>query len=440
MSTNEKKFKRAILHLGEDKEEYVTSCLQAVEDCFSKPWLEKSNTHRLQKLWSRKDFLATNELFCLGRAILNLKENHSAWLKKTAAETKKNIDSSHGLITEIIVCGLLKPTKGKLTPADSSQPGFDATMEFEGGEKNYISIKNHDISSYEKNFKIKSKKISEEFLRRLKRENFRDGRLIVYSKGELCTEKFQAIKNKLHNQGSLREHEKLQFSDKDEVELFINRKKYNDSTIDKKFTSHQTSIISLQSPKEQRRFKNNLLKAAKNISKNINRNESNFSTIFMRVHSSANLDQLYTLAQELLESKIDHGFDCVFFSQPIVTRSQSESLIIHHIRIVFNARMLKLLKVRGSLNYEIGVGSISMSSSPLVLTNGAKTTIKLEENQYIYQTGDKYIFKKIHGNKTINFNLESLADGVRQHAVVEDTRGSFLIKGNFPETDELLII
>ena len=126
-----KDFGRSLTHLTKDVgADVVENALQAVEDLFGKEWLQKMDGHRLQILWSRKDFLSSSELYSLGTAVLNLRKDNSTWLESTVKEIKKSIVTSHGLITEIVLIGNLSVAVGsQIKPCTKSYPIYDYTIE-----------------------------------------------------------------------------------------------------------------------------------------------------------------------------------------------------------------------------------------------------------------------------------------------------------------------
>ncbi|WP_426726008.1 hypothetical protein [Enterobacter cloacae complex sp. 277I4] len=108
------KFNRAIEHLI--KSTSRGSSMQFRQWKIFLAWLSKQEGHRLQKLWARRDVLSTSELYSLGKSIINLSVNNKKWLDGTAKEIKKDTDSSHGLLTEMIIIGSLSTSNGTVSP------------------------------------------------------------------------------------------------------------------------------------------------------------------------------------------------------------------------------------------------------------------------------------------------------------------------------------
>ncbi|HFU8029829.1 TPA: hypothetical protein ACH7EX_004516, partial [Escherichia coli] len=147
------KFNRAIEHLiNPGSPEEVINAIQAVEDLFSLAWLSKQEGHRLQTLWSRLDSLSTSELYRLGKSIINLSVKNKKWLEATAKEIKKDTDSSHGLLTEMIIIGSLSTELGTITPCPKSFKIYDYIVDFGNESRHKVSIKNYDITKHEKDF------------------------------------------------------------------------------------------------------------------------------------------------------------------------------------------------------------------------------------------------------------------------------------------------
>ena len=77
-----------VIH-GADPNE-LNALLEAVATNFGEDWLSRDVANPLQKLWQRRDALATNELLLLGEAVRNLSRVDAAWTRRQIELMKSN--------------------------------------------------------------------------------------------------------------------------------------------------------------------------------------------------------------------------------------------------------------------------------------------------------------------------------------------------------------
>lgn len=121
-------------------------------------WLERANGHAIQILWSRKDFIATNELYALGRSLLKLSQIDLHWTRtqvKLSKTTDKN--NSQGALFEIFGLSLFETKGQSVKPAFLNQAGYDGTIHCPNGKQIRLSIKNYSISRAQAIFEEKAK-------------------------------------------------------------------------------------------------------------------------------------------------------------------------------------------------------------------------------------------------------------------------------------------
>lgn len=428
------KFKRRIEHLASAGDSYILECLQAVEDTFTKLWLERPDKHRLQQLWGRKDHLSTCELFALGRSIIITKAIDSDWLKEIAKKIRKQHTNYHGYITEILLCGSISPNNGTLKPAPQSTSGYDAVAEFKDSHSHFISIKNHDISEHEKDFKIKSFKIHKTLKTLIDREKLSLTITVLVNKMLDETVTAEIIK-------SIRTLSPITHSQRIESEHYIIKASVISSphNISKHTNSNHILIVAKQHEREKSRFRKSLIDAVTNIRKHSPQKENTKNLIFMRVHENANLDDLQHLAQEVL-SRADSGVDMISLIKPLVSRSENSSVIHHTIKFAIGSRYLEDAKAHRSYTLNIGVGTVSLEEGKLVLTDDSGSHQEIESDSYIYQKGDYYLDMQQQSDGGFSSDLSNPSNGISYHAVANMYNQSMIIKGVFPLNDELLII
>lgn len=436
------KFNRATDHLGDHAGTFAETCLQAVEDLFEGAWLRKNKGHRLQILWARRDFLATNELYALGKAIRNLLPKHANWLATTARRLKKNPADSHGLITEILFCGSTQGHAGAtIYPSKKDEPGVDLIARFPSGFTYLMSVKNHDISIHEKAFQKLAEGLKETFVAKLKVMG-ENGRLYVVCEDYMTADDFSMCTNFLRD--SLREDGVYTLIPNRLVIAFAKLVEEPDDRFAKSMTSSAVLVHSGQHPNEQPNFKDKLRKAAENMQKHVARSENNFRLLRMRVHASADIIGLEKAAQDMLDADSDCGLDGVILTQSTVARTKDANNSIIHTVLRFAGRSdhsgVVASAQRGErLSYEFGVGSIGVTPVETLFSIGNQGPITIPRDRYVYQKTDYYYLMKKDANGLYG-NITSPASGVHFHSVAELNGSEVVIQAISPVSEDVLIV
>lgn len=424
-------------HLAPATPALVNECLQCVEDAFNKLWLSKSDGHRIQQLWRRKDGLATSELFCLGLAIRQLKATAPQWLKKTVKRAREANATSHGFITEIIVCGQLQAATGTLTPSANNQAGFDAIATHHDGVKHFISIKRHDISSYEAEFRRLSESIHSALRKRLT-ELKAACAMHLFCDKPLEQKYANIVINHIRQNAEL-----TGIHNFDEEGMFLAYTPV-DRSIGQLASSHISQsliVVAKEHPNEQKRFRKNIDKARANLKNHAPANGHDARLLYMRVHTSANLTKLHEYATSLFQNGDDIGFDGILLMQPAVARNSEKSTITHHFLFAGNEAFAAQAISGRSYKMAIGIGAISTTSPRNTLTDNSGNVISELNEHYVYQQGEYFILvEPSPGQTEIRANLTSIANGVTVNVVVKIDNQETLLTGIFPPNDDLLVV
>lgn len=434
------KYRRSIRHLVKtSSSETIINAIQAVEDLFSSSWLEQQNGHRLQILWAKQDHISTSELYALGKSILKLSIYNRQWLETTAREIKRNANSCHGLLTEIIIIGSLSTEGGVVKPCKKSNPLYDYTIDFDTGYQYKVSIKNFDTSIHEKEFNKQSGIIRKAFKNWLKQKN-KSGNLIVILEHDLLTKNLVEviccfIVFTLDKPGSyplLQGRITIIFSLLDEID---SRKLLS--------PSDKVLIMSKQHYNEQRNIKNKIKQAHDDLQKDPD-DEKSFKQLIIRLGASTNINLMNKYMEELASDWECCGFDLYMLLQPTISSDVKEgttqilttvynggkSFYPISSNIINKYENIKLFKI------EFGVGGISLSKAPMMLMhNNISTGIDLSAF-YTYQKGDLYVEAERVDNQYL-VETSMVAPGVLYHSVVKNIVYSPIY---FPDDDNLLII
>lgn len=439
------RFGRDTSHLydptGVKPPEFAVDCLAAVEELFGKSWLEGDKGHlghRLQILWKRKDWLATNELFGLGKTILELSTSHQKWLNSTARKIKSGIENSHGFITEILTCGSIRAKLGEVSPAPGNQKGYDFAVNFPSGFKYLISIKSQTMSQHETEFH----RLGDELRSALSERANELGKcagMILHSKSHIEPETFEFLTNFVRK--TIKRYDRYTYKEC-EVRFFeLDRSKESYAS------SMMSSSLLIYCPQHRNELKNakdKLIKAGENMRAQLPRSDKYFRFLWIRVHSSTDVATLKKACKLMLEEHWhDYGFDAAIFLQPTVVRKGSNSIINTYFAPVmaelhqgFNSAVAEGRV--GMLTIEAPVGDISLKPSELYLHSNQGRTIAPEGN-YIYQKADYYHLLRQEGDAFVG-EFSSPASGIRRHLVYKDKSGEVILRGPHVDVEETLII
>jgi hypothetical protein len=418
--------------------EFATDCIAAVEDLFGRAWLEGADGHRLQTLWKRKDWLATNELFGLGKTIIELTRIHRKWLVTTAKKIKSNIENSHGFITEILTCGSIRARSGKVAPASGNQKGYDFVVDFPSGFKYFISIKSQAMSLHETEFHRLSDLLKDAFAERVRKLGV-CARLVLFSDSYIQASTFEYLIDFVRNK--LKRYDSYNYKG---CTMRFYELEPSQETFASSFYSHAVLVYCPQHRNALKNARDKLTQAGENLRAQLPLADNYFRILWVRVHSSTELSVLKEACESMLEEhENDYGFDGVFFFQPSVTREGSNSVINTYFVSVmaqlhqgFNCavadRKVDLLTV------EIPVGSLSLKPSEMYIF-GDQGRAKIPEGTYVYQKADLYHLLKREGDALVG-TFSSPASGVHHHLVHKHEMGEALFSALQVDVDETLII
>ncbi len=133
------------------------NALLELVNSFSEPWLTSNSDHPLQKLWGRKDILASIELAYLGCSIQKIKNISPDQLRQNIKLLKSDDRGTMaGAIWEVILAAAYhNPPNQKSRLLGPRKPTYDIDVETLDGLKTRISVKNFGQSKRDRNFVAK---------------------------------------------------------------------------------------------------------------------------------------------------------------------------------------------------------------------------------------------------------------------------------------------
>ena len=441
------RFGRITSHLQDESGEYpadfATQCIAAVEHLFGQDWLEgkqEQTEHPLQKLWERKDWLATCELFGLGKCITQLTPEHGSWLRKTAQKIKSGVQNAHGSITEILVCGSLYARDGKVYPAPGNQKGFDFVVSFPSDFKYYISIKSQGMPLYETMFHEFCDRLKAAFASRLETLGV-NGELTIKSSVYLEPEMFERL---IKFVGQMLRKPQTYSYQNEQCELVFRHLQSEGKRYASTQRSHQVTIVSPQHRNTMLNAKAKLKAAAENLRDHLPMSDNYFRYLWIRVHNSIDAEALQQAAQSMLDDhKRDCGFDGAFFIQPSVVRNEESSSINSYMGFAHSqlhqgfARAIVEGRV-SVLTAPFPVGGLSTKPSELHITDGSTST-PLPRDSYFYQKADLYFLMEREGEDMVG-TWSSPASGIRHHLVYDTGAEEVVFFSPSATVEETLII
>ena len=328
--TSMHKHKRLFDHLTRYglKQEDIDSYIQAVEDLFYKEYLNSDSAKGvLPILWKRLDFIATNELVTLGQAICNLKAQNNPeiddWLFSAAKEVKKQAKrsgQSDGFLREILYCGSMFDSVGKIIPAKKAQQAYD--LEIKGGPVDFIiSLKKFGKSDNQKTFEgfcnrlaIAIREKSAHF-----KKNVKVGISLTTTLDEALFERLkQCIADSV-------EFDNMEYTENGVLVMKSGPLVYVDLKPDS--ASWQLNVFAPESKNEQSRFLKQIIKEISNIKKTLDSSpdqQNALRVLSVNVNESCDMD--------LLQEKLSHhykpfnhediGVDLVFVQKSAVCQER----------------------------------------------------------------------------------------------------------------------
>ncbi|MBC4111317.1 hypothetical protein ACOI68_13095 [Klebsiella sp. C282] len=439
------RFQRDISHLISDicSEQEVLSYLEDVEENFHSEWLKEKGRHKLQLLWERRDSLSTNELFAIGKAISRLKAKHGVWLKKTIKDIKNQPKGAHGYITELLVASSITSENSLTIPASSNKPGFDVSLEgkAKNGKRILISVKNHDVSMHYENFTRYSEMIREEFKFLISNLKI-SARLVIYLSRPISKEVHRECMQMLHSK--VKQVGEYHSNDGTINMIVSSLDDFNSRPV--MSGSELCIIISPYHRNEHLGFIRKLEAASVNMNKHLPNDDNTVRMLYMRIHHAANAKTLNQIANNMLITDENCGFDQVMLVQPSVTRLPDGRSSIHtyvqlsEIKQPTPARNnIEVYKDLGRINFDLPIGSFSMSPSEIQLMDGSQEKVKLDEC-YIYQRGDIKVMAEKLEDGSYWGEASSPASGIHVIPMFEMDGHVMGLQAINPQYEELLLI
>ncbi|WP_147426771.1 hypothetical protein [Trinickia fusca] len=402
-----------------------------VESLFNPIWLRESTPHRLRAIWRRTDKLAKVEVASLGFFIKQLQAEHRKWLADTARDIRNQAQSPHGLIFEIVTLGSLAARGMNVRPMKQHHPGYDAEVSGQDGCTLRVSIKNHDISEQEKQFRFESARLAN-IVRRRVLASGGGWQAVIRSRTHLDTDAFEEIAATLRRSpirpGEIAPH------------LFPRRGASIQMRriLDPKFLpgSYTCNVTCTQTEYERARFQKNINIAIKKLDEYSPRAPGCSNVIFMRVHGSADVEELTRYAREAI-ARPDCSVDAILLYQAVVGHKRTAQEIMYYACDVVSPRY-RGPSLKFPLQFLSGVVVTKPVGRGLFIVSGEEQ-LPVDDiaSEYSYQRGQ--LFYRLHGTGA-SFELPDSFPGIEQTLVSEQPGGKVHLSQPFAEDEDLFLL
>jgi hypothetical protein len=408
----------------------VENNIALVEAAFGASWLqERPGHHKLQKIWQRRDGLATIELSALGDSIAVLKVDSSKWLEKKIASIKSYSANSHGHVFEVVGGAMIRRMNDTYRPTTDKTPGVDGVLTTPDDFTINLSLKQHPMSDHESSFQAECQATRSVILKALK-ANVLAHQVLIEFRESLLRNEWTQLREFAANIRDIPENKLIHTPVSNKVTMVYSRMMpETGKTFAPEYQSDTFMAICPYHVNEQKGFCDKIYGAIANLRKHASAGDRKLNAIFVRVHQSATMNNLVNYASEILADQ--NIVDAIVLFQWSVTRRGGDSVITGCVRYAESPRWAaagQTLKICSPY------GRASQEPSHVELTSTNGTQLRVSDS-YVFQAGDHYFNAKVNGG-TLSGEARSPAPGIRAHLVI----GGIVISGNFPHEEELAIL
>jgi hypothetical protein len=399
--------------------------LDAVAQLFGLEWLQKEGSHPLQLVWRRMDALATSELLNFGDAIEQLLRESPKWLEGQVDIIKSgDIGNVQGAIFEILALNLFSRQFCKVIPATKDLPGFDGTLVLSDGARVLVSLKNHGLSSYEREFRNSAKDFDGHFQQALTNRGLCDTEIRVLAPKPMTSKLWEQLKQDTDLCLDRFASGQSGGAIKGPYQIVLKPIDASYHPTSKFFLSSSCLILAPHHVNEQKKFVEDVRKGCANLLKHTESIEGDICRlILLRLSATASLSECREWAQWYFNEYPSDPLDVILLYQtvPVGNNLSDTTGIAHYFAPVVGPSFTKWQTnasehPRRLPSMSVLVGSIAVDQAGLILANG---TGSLDISRYYaYQRADIYRKLDISCGATEGL-LSNPAPGVMIHLVLE---------------------
>lgn len=436
--------------------------MSILEVHFGLKWLEERGDHPIQMLWKRSDILATNELYTLAFSIETVNKIDSSWMKDQLKLAKgKDENNRRGAIFEIIGLNLMNNSEHPVSPARLNQAGYDGILKRTDATEVRVSIKNYGKSTFQKSFEKKAQTLESKVVALLNKHSYPPTQVVIDFPSQFPTENdWKMLEDKMDEIFKIKRNDKDPFSAM--VEPVDNKIKLSSDNgrvifylfiapiLVKKEMIHdkyRTYTLLVTAPYHQNEYKNlfskidlacaNLLKHSASETDNV------INSILLHVPNTVSVKTCEQWLSEYFEQFPNKQITFVILYQSnVVEIEETNSSAIQHTCKIY---IKNNKNIKGGYKFSLPVGICSNESTDLYFIadtpDGKKEKFVLKD-KYSYQHGEYFMKLQPDGLGGFQGDLKKIGNGVYTNLVIEmpGQKGSLVVKGRFPPSDELLIL
>lgn len=406
---------------------------------FKEPWLSAEGDHPVQKLWSRRDGLATIELVLLGDAVLFGEAMDATWLARQVKDIKTGPrNNRRGAMFELLGANLIKGPS--ISPTPKAFPGFDLRGRFEDGSQTLVSLKSYGESVHETQFAVEGRSVENAFLARLKSLSMNGICLRAVAGSYPSKADWKQLRDTIRQ---LIPGATLRRGVLHSVGIWAVALVDCPQEVQPIASGHLSAQVLFLAPFHQNESKNLLDKldeAAVNARKHARANADNCAhLIVVRIPETMPLGTCAIWAKEYVASNAAGPVDAVLLYQPtVVDTDEGETRLDHgHFECCIPSFTHWSIPTR-RVTYSPLIGSASNGSQRRLLNAPAEVSV---DNMYVYQRGNFYtVFKPKSPDEPLKGQVDNLASGIVRHAVMKmGDEDGMLLSGIFPPKKSLSI-
>jgi hypothetical protein len=433
--------------LPDDRLEEAFKC---IAEQFSEKWVQSPRTHVLQQLWSRKDVLATSELYFFGNCLNKMALLDAKWTKQQKKIIKEQQENNiKGAIFEIIGLGMLSSPSQKVIPAKKDNPGFDATLFWDDNRVMRLSLKNHGDSSFFKNFTNEALNFEGKLKVWLDEKKMPPVQVFIEAAKQFPSkENWNALTNYFP---FFLENVKAKTA-----KAFVMPDVWIGACTDlplgfQEFhPRHCSYTIIIAAPfhkHEEKSLFDKLDEACANLVRYSKiEDEKTINAAFIHLSENASLKKCIDWGSEYFIQYPNKPISCIIFYQPTVATSLDDgsNFVQHAFQMVARETMSKYWRSSNDITIDLPVGVISgiPSGMKLVAEVDGKKEVYDFSDKYAFQRGNHYLVQREESDGKKVGNITRLGSGIFTHSVFEPFpgQGEFILSGRFAPTDKLLIL
>ncbi|GAB4053562.1 hypothetical protein GCM10028810_59420 [Spirosoma litoris] len=415
-------------------------------------WISSpSGTHPLQKLWSRKDYMATNELYFFGLNLTKLKEQNPKWVNEQVRHIKEGMHNNRlGAFFEINALGILSTDDQLIKPAKANNPGIDGVLTLPTGKHMQLSLKNYGDSSHYQKIITNGKWIEKHLASILKEKGIVSIQIVIdavkrYPEKEDWDNLLEQLPNIL-DQYDPNEPKVMTISDFWLLMIFNIHDDFQS------FHQDHNSYTLLLTSVYHKNEKNNLFSKLEEACANLNKHHKNedpntINVVMIHIPELGSITACKQWATEYFDQYPDKPISGVLLYQPTIANNLTSGNKFINNCFQFAVRQDRFdtwNAERYNINFLVPVGRIS--EEPVInklafIINGEKKYEDLSD-RYWFQSGHHYLKQVVQPDGSIVGNIKNLASGVFAHAILEPFPGqaAILLEGHFPPEDKLTIL